>query len=67
VAFRGQGGSNESENLVGICACHHLRGIHGGYIRVRGLAPDGLVWKLGGELWTGSFREEGAWPRSEAA
>ena len=23
--------------------------------------------RLGGELWTGSFREEGEWPGSEAA
>jgi hypothetical protein len=44
---RSRGGSDEPWNLVGVCACHHLRGIHGGYIRVRGRAPDGLVWEVG--------------------
>ena len=38
-------------NLVGICSCHHLRGVHGGYIRVSGTAPNGLVWELGGKVW----------------
>ena len=67
VAYRAQGGSDEETNLVGLCGCHHLRGIHGGHVRVFGLAPDGLVWRLGGELWTGSFRDEVAWPGSDAA
>jgi hypothetical protein len=67
VAFRAQGGSDDEANLVALCSCHHLRGIHGGYIRVWGLAPDGLVWKLGGELWTGSFRDEGASTQAQAA
>jgi hypothetical protein len=44
---RSQGGGDEPENLVALCACHHLRGVHGGYIRVRGRAPDGLVWEVG--------------------
>jgi hypothetical protein len=60
ASSRAQGGSDDEANLVALCSCHHLRGIHGGYIRVWGLAPDGLVWKLGGELWTGSIREEEA-------
>ncbi|HZR08223.1 MAG TPA: hypothetical protein VFA79_06550, partial [Myxococcales bacterium] len=34
-------------NLVSICAAHHLRGIHGGLLRVTGSAPDGLVWEFG--------------------
>jgi 5-methylcytosine-specific restriction endonuclease McrA len=48
---RSHGGSDEPENLVGICACHHLRGIHGGYIRVSGRAPDQLVWEVRGRVW----------------
>jgi hypothetical protein len=44
---RSRGGGHEPGNLVALCACHHLRGIHGGYIRVRGHAPDGLVWEVG--------------------
>jgi hypothetical protein len=47
VRPRSRGGSDEPWNLVALCACHHLRGIHGGYIRVRGCAPDGLVWEVG--------------------
>ena len=44
---RSRGGGDEPWNLVALCACHHLRGVHGGYIRVRGRAPDGLVWEVG--------------------
>jgi hypothetical protein len=47
VTRRSLGGGDEPENLVGVCAFHHLRGIHGGYLRVWGRAPDGLVWEVG--------------------
>ena len=47
VIPRSRGGGDEPWNLVALCACHHLRGIHGGYIRVRGRAPDGLAWEVG--------------------
>lgn len=47
VLPRSRGGGDEPENLVALCACHHLRGIHGGYIRVRGRAPGGLTWEVG--------------------
>jgi hypothetical protein len=50
---RSHGGADTEDNLVALCACHHLRGIHGGYIRVRGRAPDRLVWEVGGRVWTG--------------
>jgi hypothetical protein len=50
---RSHGGADTEDNLVALCACHHLRGIHGGYIRVRGRAPDGLVWEVCGRVWTG--------------
>ncbi len=51
VEPRSHGGADTSENLVALCACHHLRGIHGGYIRVRGRAPDQLVWEVGGRVF----------------
>jgi hypothetical protein len=47
VEFRSRGGGNERENRVGICAAHHLRGIHRGIVRASGRAPDDLVWELG--------------------
>ncbi len=47
VVFRSRGGSDEPENLVSLCAGHHLHGIHRGYIRVSGTAPGGLVWEFG--------------------
>jgi hypothetical protein len=34
------------ENLVGLCLVHHLRAVHGGYLRVTGRAPDALVWEV---------------------
>lgn len=43
---RSRGGSDDEWNLVSLCACHHLLGIHGGYLRVRGTAPDALLWEL---------------------
>lgn len=42
-----QGGTDDAWNLVGLCAAHHLHGVHRGYVRVRGRAPDQLVWELG--------------------
>ena len=51
VELRSRGGADAPENLVALCACHHLRGIHGGYICVWGRAPDELVWKVGGRTW----------------
>jgi hypothetical protein len=47
IVPRSRGGSDEPWNLVALCALHHLIGIHAGYIRVRGHAPDGLVWEMG--------------------
>jgi hypothetical protein len=48
VVFRSAGGGDEEENLVSLCAAHHLHGVHLGWIRVRGEAPDALAWELGG-------------------
>ena len=47
VDYRSHGGGDELENLVGVCAAHHLHGIHGGFVRVEGLAPDRLRWEFG--------------------
>jgi hypothetical protein len=45
VLFRSRGGDNQRTNRVTVCAWHHLRGIHGGRVRVWGAAPDGLTWE----------------------
>jgi hypothetical protein len=47
IVPRSRGGSDDPWNLVALCALHHLVGIHGGYIRVRGRAPDRLFWEIG--------------------
>ena len=54
VNFRSHGGGDEPENQVAVCGFHHLRCIHGGYLRVTGRAPDGLTWWLAGKPWTGA-------------
>jgi hypothetical protein len=47
VVFRSRGGGDEEANLVSLCAGHHLHGVHGGVLRVRGRAPEALEWELG--------------------
>jgi hypothetical protein len=44
---RSQGGSDDPSNLISLCAAHHLHGIHGGRMRVTGMAPDKLTWEFG--------------------
>ena len=46
VIWRSQGGENEQPNLLSVCPAHHLHGIHDGWIRVSGKAPDQLRWEL---------------------
>ena len=46
IKARSQGGTDDEWNLVSLCAAHHLHGIHSGRIRVRGRAPDALVWEF---------------------
>jgi hypothetical protein len=53
VELRSHGGGDEPENLVAVCTFHHLRCIHGGWLRVTGRAPDALTWILRGRRWTG--------------
>jgi hypothetical protein len=60
IVLRSQGGSDDPSNLVALCAFHHLRCIHGGYLRVVGTAPDRLRWFLNGKEWTGVERREGS-------
>mgnify|MGYP005839388019 CR=1 FL=1 len=47
IVFRSRGGSDASWNRVMLCAFHHHRGVHTARARVRGRAPDGLVFELG--------------------
>ncbi len=47
IVPRSAGGSDDPSNLASLCAAHHLHGVHMGYLRVSGLAPDGLTWELG--------------------
>jgi hypothetical protein len=52
VPFRSAGGGDDPANLTTLCAAHHLRGVHGGILRISGRAPDGLLF----ELPLGSYR-----------
>jgi hypothetical protein len=47
IQYRSHGGGDDEANQTGLCLAHHLHGIHKGYVRVRGRAPDALVWELG--------------------
>ncbi|HEY3999139.1 MAG TPA: HNH endonuclease signature motif containing protein, partial [Candidatus Xenobia bacterium] len=47
IEFQSQGGTDDPENEVCLCVAHHLKGIHEGRIKARGLAPHGIVWVLG--------------------
>ncbi len=54
IRFRSEGGPDEPSNRTTLCAHHHLRGVHGahgGSVRIRGNAPDGLVFELGGRRY----------------
>jgi hypothetical protein len=53
IEFRSHGGGDEPPNQISLCAYHHLRCIHGGWLRVVGRAPDQLTWFLGGAIWRG--------------
>jgi len=47
IVYRSRGGSDDLSNRTTLCAWHHLRGVHGGRIRVTGSAPDHLRFELG--------------------
>ena len=46
VIPRSRGGPDKPWNLAPLCAGHHLHGVHAGFLRVSGQAPDALVWEL---------------------
>ena len=52
LVFRSAGGPDVPWNRTTLCAFHHHRGVHAGRVRIRGRAPDGLVYTLG----VGRFR-----------
>jgi HNH endonuclease len=47
IVPRSRGGTDDPENLVSLCAAHHLRIVHMGLLRIHGTAPDRLTWELG--------------------
>jgi hypothetical protein len=47
VEYRSQGGRDDEDNMVGLCAAHHLRAVHQGWVTVTGKAPGELRWRLG--------------------
>jgi hypothetical protein len=47
VAFRSAGGADDPSNRITLCAFHHQRCLHAGLLRVRGRAPDDLVFEVG--------------------
>jgi hypothetical protein len=47
LTFRSAGGSDTPANRIALCAFHHQRCLHVGLMRIRGRAPDGLVFELG--------------------
>jgi hypothetical protein len=56
VLFRSHGGGDELDNQVGVCAFHHLRCIHGGYLRVVGRAPGAPFRNHRSAPWAGPQR-----------
>ncbi|HUL60545.1 MAG TPA: HNH endonuclease, partial [Anaeromyxobacteraceae bacterium] len=48
IQFRSRGGGHEGANQAGMCAYHHLVGIHEGFMTVSGKAPDHLAWTASG-------------------
>jgi len=52
IEYRSRGGGDDPANLLGLCAMHHLRGVHAGNLRVCGSAGERLEWHFGnGEEW----------------
>ena len=47
LRFRSAGGSDATGNRLTLCAFHHQRCLHVGFLGIRGRAPDGLVFELG--------------------
>jgi hypothetical protein len=51
MQHRSAGGADEEANLIGLCAPHHLRGVHMGRVRLRRESPGRLRWELGVGEW----------------
>jgi hypothetical protein len=47
LQFRSAGGSDAPGNRVALCAFHHQRCLHVGFMRIRGRAPEALVFEFG--------------------
>jgi hypothetical protein len=47
IIFRSKRGPDEPWNRTTLCAFHHQRGVHAGFVSCKGLAPDALVFALG--------------------
>jgi hypothetical protein len=47
LQFRSRCGGNEQANRTSVCVVHHQYGIHAGYVRAAGRAPDDIRWWLG--------------------
>jgi hypothetical protein len=47
IVFRSQGGSDEIDNLVTVCATHHHRCLHAGSLRCHRLPGSLLAWEFG--------------------
>jgi len=58
VRYRSQGGGDEMDNRLCLCAFHHQRGEHGGLASCRGSAPLAIEWSLGRGGRGGLFRNE---------
>ena len=48
LSVEGYGGGEERTNLLSLCEVCHLELVHGGGLRVAGVAPDGLGWAASG-------------------
>jgi HNH endonuclease len=67
VTYRSAGGGDDLANLVSLCAAHHLHGVHMGFIRVSGKAPDELHWELGRRRGEGGSGGRGGPPPAGVA
>jgi hypothetical protein len=47
IVYRSRGGDDDLANRTTMCAAHHQRGVHAGFVRCRGSAPDRLRFELG--------------------
>jgi hypothetical protein len=58
VVYRSRGGGEGAPNKTCLCRFHHQRGEHGGLASCTGVAPLGLLWRLGREGLAEWYRNE---------